>query len=207
MDSRFFRISSIIVLGLLLGKIIYDRSLPEEEVNSMLVVFEFIIVAAIAGTLFVTWLLPSLTDKFSEAMLGSGDKIEETQTSIATAKLAQGDYEGAILEFEKMAAANPSDRQPVVEISRVYRDKLDDPDSAIQTIHTALISREWKPEDEAFFLLRLADLYSKDKRDFGKAREVVDQVLQKHHGTPHAANATHKLRQIEEEEFIASRET
>jgi tetratricopeptide (TPR) repeat protein len=207
MDSRLFRISSLVILVLLVARIIYEKNQPDEEVNAMLVVLELILGAAIAGTLFVTWLLPSLGDKVSEAMLGSGEKVEETATSIATARLAQGDYEGAILEFEKMAAAHPADRQPVVEISRVYRDKLGDVDSAIQTIQTALVSREWNAEDEAFFWLRLADLHSKDKKDFVKAREMVEKVMEKFADTPHAANATHKLRQIEEEEFIASRQS
>jgi tetratricopeptide (TPR) repeat protein len=207
MESRSFRIAALIILVLLVIRIAYEKSLPDEEVNAMLVVLEMIVVAAIAGTLFVTWLLPTIGDKMSEAMLGSGDKVKETADSVATARLAQGDYDGAILEFEKMAAANPADRQPVVEISRIYRDKLADVDSAIQTIQTALVSREWKPEDESFFWLRLSEFYSKDKKDFVKAREMVEKVTEKFAGTPHAANATHKLRQIEEEEFIASRQS
>jgi hypothetical protein len=123
------------------------------------------------------------------------------------ARMARGDYAGAIREFEKMAVANPADRYPVVEISRVYRDKLDDIDAAIQTVGTALVSRPWSPEDETFLLLRLAEFYSKDKSDFAKAREAIDRVMEKHAGTPHAANATHKLRQIEEAEYLASRKT
>ena len=205
MDNKFFRITALIVLVLLVAKVIYDKNRAEEDANALLAVLELILIAAIAGVLFVTWLLPGLGDRFSEAMLGSGEKVQETETSLATARLAQGDYAGAIHEFEKMAAANPADRYPVVEISRVYRDKLGDVEAAIQTLQTALVSRQWTPEDETFLLLRMAEFHSKDRKDFAKAREAVEQVLQKHAGTAHAANATHKLRQIEEEEYIASR--
>jgi tetratricopeptide (TPR) repeat protein len=205
MDSKPFRITALIVLVLLVGKVIYDKNRPEEDANAMLAILELIVIAAIAGVLFVTWLLPSLGDKVTEAMIGSGARVKETETSQATARIAQGDYPGAIREFEKMAVANPADRYPVVEISRVYRDKLGDVDAAIQTIETALVSRPWSPEDETFLLLRLAEFYSKDKTDFAKAREAIDRVMQKFAGTAHAANATHKLRQIEEAEYLASR--
>jgi hypothetical protein len=205
MESKFFRITALIILVLLIGKVIYDKNQPEEDANAMLAVLELIIIFAIGGTLFVTWILPGLGDKVTEAMVGSGAKVKETETSQAMARVAQGDYAGAIREFEKMALANPADRYPVVEISRMYRDKLDDVDAAIQTIETALVSRPWSPEDETFLLLRLAEFYSKDKADFTKARQAIDRVMEKHAGTAHAANATHKLRQIEEAEYLASR--
>lgn len=207
MDSRLFRITALIVMVLLIFAVMRERNLPEEEMNPGLIVFELIIIAVLGGLLFVTWLLPALGDKISEGMMGSGEKAEETPSSRAVGLIARGDYQGAILEFEKMAAASPADRYPVVEISRIYRDKLDDPDGAIQTLHTALVSREWRPEDEVFLRLRMADIQVADKKDFAAAREAVQAVVTKFEGTPHAANATHKLRQIDEEEYLASRQS
>ena len=50
--------------------------------------------AGLGGLLLVTWVLPALGDSVSEAMIGSGEKVEETVRSVAAVKLAAGNYEG-----------------------------------------------------------------------------------------------------------------
>ena len=104
-----------------------------------------------------------------------------------------------------MALAQPDDRFPVLEIARLYRDKLEDPDSAIQSLHTALISRPWSVESEGTLRLKLADLLSTDRKDFAAALVEVQTVIEKFPGTPSAGAATSKLREIEEQQFLASR--
>ncbi len=208
MEHRFFRYGSLAVIGLLILHVIWIRSRPEEQQNEsgVLMILELFIIAILGGVLFVTWVLPALGDSMTEAMIGSGEKVEQTPRSTVVSLIAAGDYEEAILELEKQAQAAPTDRGPVLEIARLYHDKLNDPDSAVQTIRTALVSREWAAEDETQLRLRLADWLGA-RKDFAGAREQVEAVLAKFPDTPQAGAATTKLREVQEKEYLASRES
>ena len=54
-------------------------------------------------------------------------------------------------------AGNEISARPLsgAEIARLYRDKLHDSNSAMVSLHTALVSREWQVEDETIIRLRL----------------------------------------------------
>lgn len=97
-------------------------------------------------------------------------------------------------------------RLPWVEIAKVYKDHLEDPHSAIQTIRTALESQEWEVNDAAFFLFRLAELYDEVMEDRASARAIMEQVVDQFAGTRHSANAKHKLHEWDVEEGIVADE-
>lgn len=206
MEHRFVRIGSLLVIGALLLHVMIQKGRPEEEQNGMTMMLEIIVMGVLGGILFVTWILPSLGDKMSEAMIGSGEEVEETPHSETAARIAAGNYAGAIAEYQKISLANPADRHPVMEIARLYRDKLHDSDSAVQTLHTALVSREWTPDNEAALRLRLADVLAEDRKDFEAAKEQAQAVIDKFSGTPPAGAATAKLHDISEKQYLASRE-
>jgi hypothetical protein len=227
MEHRLFRFGSLLIIVVLGIHVMLERRKPDqssvvvaeiesepggptEEVrpadqqNGILIILELIVMAGLGGVLVVTWLLPALGDSVSEAMIGSGEKVEETPRSVAAAKLAAGDYEGAIKELQQQELNHPADRYPVLEIARIYRDKMDDSNSATLTLHTALVSREWPIEDETILRLRLAEFLAADRKDFAGAREQIESIIQQHPGTPQAGAATTQLRALEEQEYRAS---
>lgn len=207
MEHRFFRYGSLAVIGLLVLHVLIIRGQPEEKQNenAVLMILELFVIAILGGILFVTWVLPTLGEKVTEAVLSSGEKEAETPHSVVVALLAEGDYEGAIAELQKQAQAAPTDRKPVMEMARIYHDRLEDPDSAVQTIKTALVSREWSPEDETQLRLKLAEWLA-GRKDFAGARHQLETVIEKYPGTPQAGAATSTLREVEEKEYLANRD-
>lgn len=117
--------------------------------------------------------------------------------------MVAGDYDGAIAEYARLSMAHPEDRQPVMEMARLHHDKLNDPDSAIQTLSTALESRTWKPDDETFLTIRLAEWLMQDRQDFAGARARLEHIQQKFAGEAPSFQATTKLREVDEAEFRA----
>jgi hypothetical protein len=161
----------------------------------------------IGAILFVTWVLPTLGDKMTEALVSSGEKVEETPGSLVARHIANGEYEEAIGELQKQSLAEPLNPRPVLEIARLHHEKLEDPESAVQSLQTALVSREWPPVHEAALRLRLVDfLLVMPPVNFEAAKAEVQRVLDRFPGTPQSADASTKLREIQEKQFLASRQ-
>jgi tetratricopeptide (TPR) repeat protein len=148
----------------------------------------------------------------------SAEMVERDVMHDARSLLAQGEYAGAIEAFKQAAAADPLNRLPWVEIAKIYKDNLNDPASAIQTIRYALESQEWEINDAAYFLFRLAELYDEVEGNRASAVAIMEQVVEQFPGTRHSANANHKLHEwsnqaaaaaaaAEEEEYLAKMRT
>lgn len=187
--------------------VLVEKAKPDEEQNGMTMMLAFIVAGVIGAVLFVTWGLPTIGDKMTEALVSSGEKVEDTPGSVVARHIAQGDYEEAIAELQKQSLAEPQNPRPVLEIARLHHEKLEDPESAVQSLRTALVSREWPPAHEATLRLRLADfLMIVPPGGFEAARTEVQGVLDRFPGTPQAADAATKLREIQEKQFLASRQ-
>jgi tetratricopeptide (TPR) repeat protein len=151
--------------------------------------------AGLAGILFVIYLLPFFAQRLTHAVYDSAEMVERDVMHDARSLLAQGDYEGAINAFKEAAAAEPTNRLPWVEIAKIQKDNLGDPDSAIETIRHALESQAWEVNDAAYFLFRLAELYDEARGDRASAMAIMQQVMDQFPGTRHSANAGHRLRE------------
>ncbi len=169
-----------------------DRESKENERTFSGILLTFV-GAGLVGIFFVTTVLPFLAQTFSQGMLGSNDKVEKDAMSGARSLMAQGDYHGAIAAFKEAAQLDPLNRLPWVEIAKIYKDNLEDPASAIQTIRHALESQAWEVNDAAYFLFRLAELYDEVDGDRASAIAIMNQVVEQFPGTRHSANASHKL--------------
>ena len=156
--------------------------------------------AGIVGIFFVVYLLPFFAQRLTHAVYDSAEMVEKDVMRDARSCMAQGDYEGAIEAFKEAAKADPLNRLPWVEIAKVYKDNLKDPDSAVQTIRHALESQEWEVTDAAYFLFRLAELYDEVQGDRQSAKAIMEQVIAEFEGTRHSANASHKLHEWKVEE-------
>lgn len=161
-----------------------------------------IVIAVIAGFFVVMVVLPKLGDAVGEVMYSSGEEVVADEKMKAAAKMAQGDYEGAIHEYQKMAHEKPDDAFPISEIAKIHADKLEDPAAAITFLQGHLEAREWTEENAAFLMFRLADIHTA-QQDFDAAKDILEQVVGNFPGTRHSANAKHRINELEQAEFKA----
>jgi tetratricopeptide (TPR) repeat protein len=187
------------------GEHLSDAQVPAGKVkNPIKLLTYFIILAAGTGFVVVKWVLPILGDAVSTATFSSGEQAGPSPYVKAIALATAGQYPEAAAEFKLQAAANPTDRFPVMELVKLQLGKLEDVDGAIQTLHSAL-GQQWEERDGAFFAQRLADLYHDEKGDSASAKELLQSIIAKFPNSPAASNAIHRIREIEEADFIASR--
>jgi len=158
--------------------------------------FPLILTMIYAGFLVVTYLLPSAVDKMSEEMYGSTAEVEDDPLHDARAAFAQGDYPEAIRIYRQVFLENPTDRFPVVEIAKIQRENLSSPAVAVETLREALEAHQWRENDAAFFMFRIADIYENDLDNRDGAISILKQVGEVLPETRHAANAVHKLREL-----------
>ncbi|HVJ45025.1 MAG TPA: tetratricopeptide repeat protein [Luteolibacter sp.] len=150
--------------------------------------------AGFVGILFVVFVLPNWAGRMAEGMYGSNAELEDAPGREARALLAKGDHEGAVAAFRKVAAEHPEDRMPWIEIAKIQRQQLDDPQGAIATLKEALDSKEWPDDDAAYFLFRLAEIWNEDVSEREQAVAALQRVIREFPETRHAMNARHKLR-------------
>ena len=149
--------------------------------------------AGLVGIVFVVHILPMFAQRVTHAVYDSAEMIERDVMHDARALVAQGEYHSAIEAFKEAAKADPMNRLPWVEIAKIYKDNLDDPHSAIETIRYALESQEWEINDAAYFLFRLAELYDEILGDRATAAAILQQVVEQFPRTRHSANANTRL--------------
>lgn len=153
-------------------------------------------ISAYAAVVFGVFVLPNIVHRFTHMFYGSAEEVEEDPMHDARAFYAQGDYEGAIAAYRAVVLAQPENRLPWVEISKIQKDNLDDPDASIQTLRIAMESRDWADNDKAFFMFRLSELFQEVKDDTPETVSILQQVVELFPETRHSANATHRLREL-----------
>ena len=150
------------------------------------------------GVLFVLYILLAITDKATSAVLDSNELVETDPMHDARAAHARGDYDEAIAVYREVADADPYNRLPWVEIAKIQHDKLEDPEASIATLRSALESQQWPINDAAYFMGSLATLYNEDLEDRDSCIMILNQMIELFPETRHSANATHKLREMDE---------
>ncbi len=148
------------------------------------------------GILFAVYALPAIAHKATHVAYDSGEKVGPDPLHDARAAVAQGDYKKAVEKFYEGAKADPFNRMPYIEIAKIQRDHFGDVDAAINTLRQGLESQEWRENDAATFMFRIAELYQNDKQDTFNAAEILRQVISLFPESRHSANATHKLREM-----------
>lgn len=188
------------------GESMNDSHIPANAKikNPIKLLTYFVILAAGVGFVVVQWVIPMLGDAVSTATFSSGEKAGPSPYAKAISFVTAGKYHEALEEFQRVATENPTDRYPVMEMVKLQLGKLENIDGAMETLTQAL-EREWPEEDATFFAQRLADLYYEEKGDIPAAKQILQQLIEQFPGSPAAGNATHRLREIEEAEFLASR--
>ncbi len=158
--------------------------------NGILLVF---LSAGLTGIVFVTWLLPMFAQKLTHAVYDSGEEVERDPFHDARVFMAQGEWEAAIASFREAAQLDPLNRMPYVEIAKIQKQHLEDPAAAIETLREAIEGQEWEPNDAAFLMFRLAEVYDDSTGDRAAAVTLMEQVIEQFPESRHSANARTKL--------------
>lgn len=160
--------------------------------------FGGIIVLSLAGAAVLgLTILPLFGNALASIFYSEGSTaVEKTPHSAALAKCAQGDYEAAVTEYEKVFTEDPSDVHALMEIVRLSRDKLANPERAATALEGALQS-ERSQDETAQIVFRLADVYNLDLQDPSRAIVVLQQIAELMPDSPHALTAYHKLAEIQ----------
>lgn len=158
-------------------------------------IFMAFLSAGYGGLVFVMYLLPMLAHRATHSVFDSGEMVEKDAMAEARSKAAQGDYEAAILSYRAAAEKDPENRMPWVEIVKIQRDILEQPQAAIDSIREALEKHVWPENDAAYFLFRLVELYQNDNQDQETAAAILRQIIEQFPETRHSANARNKLQE------------
>lgn len=162
----------------------------------------FVLALGLAGGLLaVKYLIPWLGDMMGEAVYSSGEKVEQDHMTKAAARIAQGDYQGAIEQYEKMLDEKPDDPFPVAEIAKIHAERLHDPQAALQVLEEHLQSKDWPVDDAAFIMFRIADVHLTHRHDFETARDMLEQIIGNFPNTRHSANAHHRMSELEQLQY------
>lgn len=167
------------------------------------VVYKLISIIALAvggGIFFVMVLLPKFGDAVGTVMYSSGEEVTSDDAMKAAAKMAKGDYQGAIEEFEKLLKEKPEDPYPISEIAKIYSEKLDDPGQALTFLQGHLEAHEWPADTAAFIMFRMVDVHTQ-QHDLEAAKDILEQIVGNFPGTRHSANAKHKINELEQVQF------
>jgi tetratricopeptide (TPR) repeat protein len=209
MSNKILRIGAVAIIAILIY-FIWDVMSDVDEYgnakNPIMLFLLFILLAFAIGIPFITWVLPMLGDRVGSMVYSSDEEVEEDPRTRAMALLNQGEYEAAIDEFKDLVEKLPGDRFPVVEIAKIYHDKLGNTEAAISTIQRALLGGKdaWREEDLAFFKFRLVDFAVEDQHDYERAKELLNEIITEFPESRHSANAIHRIREVEQAEFAAA---
>lgn len=172
---------------------------PDVDPSRVVLLFGgVVLVGGVTGILFVLMIMPQIGDAIGNFFFQPNQQVEKDPHSAAQAALARGDHEAALEEYRQILEAEPGDTLAYSEIAKISCEHFGDPATAAETLEEAL-QREWLPEDAAFLSSRLVDVYWKFQHDARSSRALLLQIIETMPGTRHAANAEHRLREIEQQ--------
>lgn len=155
-----------------------------------------VVVGTTAGVLFAMSILPRIGEAFGNFFFQPAGQIEKDPHSAAQAAVLRGDYAAAVEEYRQILESDPADTLAYSEIAKISCEHLDDAPGAAATLEKAL-EREWSPNDAAFLSTRLVDVYWNFQHDAQNARAILLQIVESMPETRQAANAAHRLKEIE----------
>jgi len=172
---------------------------PDVDASKVVLLFgSVVLVGGLTGVLFVILVMPSIGDSIGNFFFQPNEQVDRDPHADAQAALARGDHAAAAEEYRALIEADPNDLLSYSEFAKITCEHLNDPAAAAQMLEEAL-QREWSPDDAAFLTARLVDIYWKHQHDAPAARAALLQIIEAMPGTRHAANAEHRLKEIEQQ--------
>jgi hypothetical protein len=170
---------------------------PEIDMSRVVLLFGALVVVGVAaGVFFAFSFVPRIGDAIGNFFFQPAQKIEKDPHAPAQAAIARGDFPGAVEQYRRILETNPGDTLAYSEIAKIDCEQLHDPAAAAAILETAL-EHEWTTDDAAFLISRLVDVRWNFLHDAQNSRALLLQVLELMPGTRHAANAGHRLKEIE----------
>ncbi|MEM8954684.1 MAG: hypothetical protein AAGD22_11075 [Verrucomicrobiota bacterium] len=157
----------------------------------------FIVGGVALGVILLMYVIPALAGAASNFAYSAPEKTGNELGAAAVAKLAQGDLQGAIDEYKKLIEENPTDRFPVVEAAKIYVERMGDIDGGVAFLEETLNDKDWPIDDAAFLMFRIVDIETNHRHDIPRAKELLTLITQEFENTRHAANAQHKLNELD----------
>jgi len=156
---RFFlRLIALAALG---GGIFYLYTLAaasQQDASRLVSCYAgIILLGAGAAVLLATWFLPLLGDLVG-GFLYDPPTEERHPHADALAKVAAGDYAGAIEAYEKRLEVVPEDILAVNDAVRLYRERLHDPAGAAQFLERMLEYGNWSDYQRRLLYDRLQEI-------------------------------------------------
>lgn len=155
-----------------------------------------VIVGLLMGVVAAFTLVPAFGERLGSFFFNPDRRIEASPHAAALVALARGDFPEAITAYARAFEANPHDTHALSEMARIYCEKLGDPASAANILEQAL-EAQWPQDEAAFLTQRLAEVCWSHQHNARRARELLLQIIETFPGTRQAANATHRLQEIE----------
>jgi tetratricopeptide (TPR) repeat protein len=201
--TRFLFLGALAYLGVLLlleGRKFYlDDALVQADPMKPFVYFGgVLIVGLIMATVISLSLVPAIGDAIGNIFEAPNQPLERDPRSIAQAKVAQGDYQGAMEIYVDIYEQNPRDSHAVCEIAHLYCDRLGQPENAISVLEQSL-DCEHGQEEIATITTRLSEIHWKHFHDAERARNLLIHIAETMPETKYAANAMHRLHEIDRE--------
>lgn len=196
--SRILIVGALVWLVLVLfGEIGEQNKLEQSDPEKVVLLFGGVILTSVVlAAIAALWVIPVIGGLFAGSIYNPGAQAEKDPHTAAVAKVNAGEYAEAVGEYRKLHAKNPEDELAVTEIVRLYCEKLQDYDSAASFLEGE-VQKEWPPDHSAFLAFRLADVYANYQQQPMRAREIYIQIAEAMPETRHAANAQHKLHEID----------
>lgn len=145
------------------------------------------------GIFSALYFLPWFAQKMTNSIYSSDEEIENDGLRHARVFMAKGKWEDAIHAFREASLKNPLNRTPYLEIAKIQKNQLGNPEAALQTFRSALENEVWSPDDAAFFMFRMVEMYDQDLGERGAAVILLEQIIEQFPATRYSANATTKL--------------
>lgn len=192
------KIVHVIIFLIVAGVVIttFSNTDSKDDTSAVMQLPALMLAGVYVGIMFVLYVLPTITDKATSAVLDSGELVEKDPLHDARAAYARGDYQVAMEVYRNFSSEDPYNRLPWVEIAKIQHDNLEDPEASVATLREALESHEWPINDAAYFMGRLSEIYLDDLGDQEACVTILNQMIELFPETRHFANATHKLNDI-----------
>ena len=175
-----------------------DAGSATEAFNLIIKRLLLFMVGGIAGAiLLLSYVIPFFSDVISGYFYAPTEKIGPNLAALASAKIDEGDYEGAISDYRKLMEEDPADRSPVDEIAKVYQKNLENSDAAIAFLKECLSENDWEEDDAASLMFQIVSIELDDRQDPARAREYLELIVRKFQGPRHGANAAHRIEEID----------
>lgn len=196
------RLAIVAVLGWLMTVLLRHAHATQSGVSSdpSKMVFYYLGIVGLGLVIgcVVAWsLLPAIGDQVGSYFYNPATEIEKNPHQKAMAKMAGGDFQGAVDEYARVLEKDPADTHAISEMVRIYCDKLHQPEPAAALLEQVIGQEHWSNDQLAFLGERLVDVYWLHQGDALRARAILLQLAEQMPETKHAANALHRLHEID----------